>query len=41
VRLLRGRAQPAEPDGLGRYRAFIVLGGSMNTDQDVDYPLPS
>jgi GMP synthase-like glutamine amidotransferase len=41
LRQLHGRAPLPEPEELGRYRAFIVLGGSMNTDQDDVYPFLS
>ena len=38
LRQLHGRAQLPEPGELGGYRALIVLGGSMNTDQGDAYP---
>jgi GMP synthase (glutamine-hydrolysing) len=38
LRQLHGRAPLPAPDDLGAYRALMVLGGSMNTDQDDAYP---
>jgi GMP synthase (glutamine-hydrolysing) len=38
LRQLHGRAQLPAPADIGQYRALIVLGGSMNTDQDDVYP---
>lgn len=38
LRQLHGRAQLPAPDDVGKFRALIVLGGSMNTDQDDAYP---
>ena len=38
LRQLHGRAELPAPEDLGAYRALIVLGGSMNTDQDDVYP---
>jgi GMP synthase (glutamine-hydrolysing) len=38
LRQLHGRAQLPEPGELGGYRALIVLGGSMNTDQGDVFP---
>ena len=38
LRQLHGRAQLPAPDDVGEFRAVIVLGGSMNTDQDDIYP---
>ena len=38
LRQLHGRAELPSPDDLDRYRALIVLGGSMNTDQGDVYP---
>ena len=38
LRQLHGRAEMPAVDQLGNYRALIVLGGSMNTDQDDAYP---
>jgi GMP synthase (glutamine-hydrolysing) len=38
LRQLHARAELPAPEGVGRYRALIVLGGSMNTDQGDVYP---
>jgi GMP synthase (glutamine-hydrolysing) len=38
LRQLHGRAQLPAADDIGGYRAIILLGGSMNTDQDDVYP---
>jgi GMP synthase (glutamine-hydrolysing) len=38
LRQLHARAELPSADDLGEYRAFIVLGGAMNADQDDVYP---
>jgi GMP synthase (glutamine-hydrolysing) len=38
LRQLHARAEVPTPDDLDEYRALIVLGGAMNTDQDDVYP---
>ncbi len=38
LRQLHGRARLPDPHELAKYRALIVLGGSMNTDQGDVYP---